>query len=210
MGWPDDFGSRTVNSGIVMSTRDRIIIAAGDCVDRLGLERSTVAAIAESAGVHRVTIYRHFADREAIIVELLDQRSAPLMQRAKAKLVGLEPFPDKLVEAFSGAVYDVRITPGLKQVMGVWNEGGSFHSAGMSERFKQRAIDVTSRYLLQAQRHGYVRTDISVDDMIQWLLDVSLILLLFKPDYELDDIRHHIRTFGLPGIQAQPDLAARD
>jgi len=38
--------------------------------------------------------------------------------------------------------------------------------------------------------------------MIQWLLDVSLILLLFKPDYELDDIRHHIRTYGLPGIQA--------
>ena len=195
-------GSRTVNSGIVVSTRDRIIFAAGDCVDRLGLERSTVAAIAESAGVHRVTIYRHFADREAIIVELLDQRSAPLMQRAKAKLVGLEPFPDKLVDAVSGAVYDVRITPGLKQVMGVWNEGGSFRSAGMSERFKQRAIYVTSRYLSQAQQQGCVRTDISVDDMIQWLLDVSLILLLFKPDYELDDIRHHIRTFGLPGIQA--------
>ena len=184
------------------STRDRIILAAGDCVDRLGLERSTVAAIAESAGVHRVTIYRHFADREAIIVELLDQRSAPLMQRAKARLIGLEPFPDKLVDAVSGAVYDVRITPGLKQVMGVWNEGGSFRSAGMSERFKQRAIYVTSRYLSQAQQQGCVRTDISVDDMIQWLLDVSLILLLFKPDYELDDIRHHIRTFGLPGIQA--------
>jgi len=190
-----------------MSTRDRIIFAAGDCVDRLGLERSTIAAIAESAGVHRVTIYRHFADREAIIVELLDQRSSPLMQRAKAKLIGLEPFPDKLVDAVSGAVYDVRITPGLKQVMGVWNEGGSFRSAGMSERFKQRAIDVTSRYLSQAQQHGYVRTDMSVADMIQWLLDVSLILLLFKPDYGLDDIRHHVRTYGLPALM--PEVASK-
>ncbi|MCV7393770.1 TetR/AcrR family transcriptional regulator [Mycobacterium paraseoulense] len=185
-----------------MSTRDRIIVAAGDCVDRLGLERCTVAAIAQSAGVHRVTVYRHFADREAIIVELLDQRSAPLLQRAKAKLVGLEPFPDKLVDAISSAVYDARITPGLKQVMGFWIEGGSFRSAGMSERLKQRAIDVTSRYLLEAQQRGYVRAVLSVEDMIQWLLDVSLILLLFKPDYDLDEIRHYVRTFALPGIQA--------
>jgi hypothetical protein len=88
--------------------------------------------------------------------------------------------------------------------MGFWNEGGSFRSAGMSERFKQRAIDVTSRYLLQAQEHGYVRTDISVGDMIQWLLDVSLILVLFKPDYELDDIRHHIRTMGCPASKPDP------
>lgn len=194
--------TRTASSGIVMSTRDRIIVAAGDCVDRLGLERCTVAAIAQSAGVHRVTVYRHFADREAIIVELLDQRSAPLLQRAKAKLVGLEPFPDKLVDAISSAVYDARITPGLKQVMGFWIEGGSFRSAGMSERLKQRAIDVTSRYLLEAQRRGYVRAVLSVEDMIQWLLDVSLILLLFKPDYDLDEIRHYVRTFALPGIQA--------
>ncbi|MGD1241499.1 TetR/AcrR family transcriptional regulator [Mycobacterium seoulense] len=194
--------TRTASSGIVMSTRDRIIVAAGDCVDRLGLERCTVAAIAQSAGVHRVTVYRHFADREAIIVELLDQRSAPLLQRAKAKLVGLEPFPDKLVDAISSAVYDARITPGLKQVMGFWIEGGSFRSAGMSERLKQRAIDVTSRYLLEAQQRGYVRAVLSVEDMIQWLLDVSLILLLFKPDYDLDEIRHYVRTFALPGIQA--------
>src|SRR5215217_8518852 len=86
-------GSRTVNSGRMMSTRDRIVFAAGDCVDRLGLERSTIAAIAESAGVHRVTIYRHFADREAIIVELLDQRSAPLMQRAKRNVLTWNRFP---------------------------------------------------------------------------------------------------------------------
>lgn len=196
--------SPATRPGIAPSTRDRIILAAGDCVDRLGLERSTVAAIAESAGVHRVTVYRHFADRESIIVELLNQRSAPLLQRAKTKLVVLEPFPDRLVDAIANAVYDVRITPGLSQVMGFWIEGGSFRSAGMSERFKQRAVDVTARHLSEAQQHGYVRTDISVEDMIQWLLDVCLLLLLFKSDYELDDIRRHIETFALPGIQSGP------
>jgi AcrR family transcriptional regulator len=183
------------------STRERILYAAGDCVDRLGLERATVAAIAESAGVHRVTVYRHFADREAIIVELLDRRSEPLMHRAKARLAGVVAFPDGLIDAMAGAVYEVRTTPGLQQVMGFWAEGGSFRSAGTSDRFLQRAVDITAPYLLQAQRAGQVRSDIAVPEMIEWLLDVCIILLLFKSHFELDDLRRHVRTFVLPGIQ---------
>lgn len=47
-------------------TRDRITEAAMNLHQTVGPARTTVSAIADAAGVQRATVYRHFADDEAI------------------------------------------------------------------------------------------------------------------------------------------------
>jgi AcrR family transcriptional regulator len=54
----------------VDSQRANILDAAERCFVRNGLEHTTVADIAEQAGVTRVTLYRYFRDRDTIAFEI--------------------------------------------------------------------------------------------------------------------------------------------
>src|SRR3546814_654746 len=48
-------------------TRLRILRATMDLHEEIGLRQTTISAIAERAGVQRLTVYRHFPDDEALI-----------------------------------------------------------------------------------------------------------------------------------------------
>jgi AcrR family transcriptional regulator len=48
-------------------TRARIVDAAMMLHERLGLAQTTIAAIAEAAGVQRLTVYRHFPDELSLL-----------------------------------------------------------------------------------------------------------------------------------------------
>jgi AcrR family transcriptional regulator len=62
--------------------RDKLVAAAEEYIDRGEIGRARVGTIAEAAGVHRVTFYRHFPDKESLVVEVLQRRAAPVLERA--------------------------------------------------------------------------------------------------------------------------------
>lgn len=48
-------------------TRRRIVEATVELHESLGMARTTISAIAEKAGVQRLTVYRHFPDERALL-----------------------------------------------------------------------------------------------------------------------------------------------
>jgi len=56
----------TKRAELVEQTRQRIVAATVHLHGTVGPARTTVAAIAEAAGVTRLTVYRHFPDDEAL------------------------------------------------------------------------------------------------------------------------------------------------
>lgn len=54
-------------------TRQRILDAAAQCFAASGFSRTTVEAIAASAGVSKALVYHHFRAKEAIFEELLER-----------------------------------------------------------------------------------------------------------------------------------------
>jgi AcrR family transcriptional regulator len=48
-------------------TRRRIVEAAVELHETVGMARTTISAIAEKAGVERLTVYRHFPDERALL-----------------------------------------------------------------------------------------------------------------------------------------------
>lgn len=63
-------------------THDRIVEATVALHEELGPARTTISAIAERAGVQRLTVYRHFPDESALIAA------------CSARWSGRMPFPD--------------------------------------------------------------------------------------------------------------------
>ncbi len=53
-------------AGAAADTRERILEAAELCFSRFGIAKTTLGDVAREAGVARVTVYRQFADKQAL------------------------------------------------------------------------------------------------------------------------------------------------
>jgi AcrR family transcriptional regulator len=179
---------------------DRLVAAAEEFIDRGEIGVATVGAIADAAGVHRVTFYRHYPDKESLIVEVLVRRSAPILDRAARNLGASGFFPDGLIETMTTAIAEARARPGLLAVLGMYPTDDVPRSAGASARFLQRAIDITAPHVAAAQKAGLLRDDLSAEEIIQWLLEACLSNLMFRPDDSIHDVRRHLFKFVVPAI----------
>ncbi len=94
-------------------TRTRLLDAAAELMAGSGLE-VPMAAIAEAAGVTRMTLYRHIGSREELLVQVLVRQSRRLTAEVAALLD--EPgraFGERLVGAMVLIVTAVRASPVL-------------------------------------------------------------------------------------------------
>ena len=55
-------------------TRERILDATESCLRRSGIRRTTVAAVAEEAGISRAYLYRFFPDKPTLVSAALIRR----------------------------------------------------------------------------------------------------------------------------------------
>ena len=79
-----------VDYGTVASTtRDRLLAAAREVIEEGGYAAASVAAIADRAGVAAGTLYRHFASKEELFVEVfrsVGEREEQAMRAAAAEM----------------------------------------------------------------------------------------------------------------------------
>lgn len=69
-------GSKEPGAGVtapIPRPRERILAAAADLFYRHGIRAVGVEAIAEAAGTNKMTLYRHFASKDALVAEYLRQ-----------------------------------------------------------------------------------------------------------------------------------------
>lgn len=78
--------------------RDRIVAAGLICVNRLGVRKTTMEDIAAQAGMSRPSVYRHFGDRDQLLVELVSAQSHALVPRAHTYIGRQTTLADQLVE----------------------------------------------------------------------------------------------------------------
>jgi AcrR family transcriptional regulator len=88
------------------ATSREILAAAEQVFAELGLERASMAQIAERAGVAVGTLYNRFKDREALLEALLFERRADLLSKLDTQIASLSQagFREQL-EGFMGTLF---------------------------------------------------------------------------------------------------------
>ncbi len=89
----------------VADTRDRILTSAREVLEENGMAGFTIDAVADRAGVARMTVYYQFKSKAALLDTLLDALAAGgLVDRLHATMAGRDPFEalTEFIAAFVG------------------------------------------------------------------------------------------------------------
>jgi AcrR family transcriptional regulator len=95
------------------ATRERILAAAIEVITEEGIGASNVA-IAERAGLTRMTLYRHFGSHDELLVALLLHESARLVPGLQVRLENRRRrFPRRVADAITFLVDEIPANPVL-------------------------------------------------------------------------------------------------
>lgn len=144
-------------------TRGRLLAAAEELYARAGYERSSMAEVAERAGVGVGTLYHHFPDKRALLLELVDDWGDRELERTRR---------DFDFERYLGPDPRGAIADDLRRRYEELRRGGSFHLVLLElaerdpevrqrlQRIQQVAVERLRQLVLLGQSRGVMRRDV--------------------------------------------------
>jgi AcrR family transcriptional regulator len=101
----------------VTSTTDRILDSAYDEVLHFGVKGASVERIAKRAGIARITIYRRFASKEALLVAVAAREAERLFEKVDGIIEAQPTIEDQIVEGFAAVFYEFREHPIVQRTL---------------------------------------------------------------------------------------------
>jgi AcrR family transcriptional regulator len=126
--------------------RRREIVAAFErCIGRHGLAASSVARVAETAGLQRTLVFHYFGDRQALLDALVDYQVDSHEQALQESLAGVAPGErlERLLDYFFGGRFYDRFPEAAQ----VWMELVAI--AGRDRHLRSRLATLWQRWLAE-------------------------------------------------------------
>lgn len=92
-------------------TRARILDAAYDQFCRMGIQRSTMEDVARRAGVSRITVYRRFATKDALVEHVVRREFRRYFDQFLVDIERAETAADRVVVGFVSSLGAIRRNP---------------------------------------------------------------------------------------------------
>lgn len=99
-------------------TARRILDAALEQFTVFGLRRSSMDDVAKRAGVSRVTVYRRFGTKDALVEQTLLRENSRFFQRLDQAVAALPTMEERVVEGFVVALRHTRAHPSSEDCCG--------------------------------------------------------------------------------------------
>lgn len=181
--------------------REHFLLAAETCFERYGVAKTTMDDIAKVAGVSRPTVYRHFDDRDSLILAVVMRRARTLIGLAQEFMRRQETFGDQLVEGLLYMVNTGREDPYVRMLVSPESMELANQVLGASAATVEFTYEMLEPILKEAVERGELRDDLDFRAIATWLTSVALILV-GRQDIAADIAaqREMLRTFLLPAF----------
>jgi len=164
-----------------------ILDAAGRCFAANGVRGTSIADIARAAGCSRPTVYRYFADRDALVTAFVHRAARTLAAEALAAVGSIDDPGEVLVTAVLAVVDGVRADP----MLAAWFGEGAAGDAG----------EAASSLVIESLATAFLGdpADDDVRARARWLVRITLSLLA-APGRDADDERRQLERFVVPVV----------
>ena len=181
------------------AARERLLDAAVRCVARGGMPGANIAAVAAEAGVSRPTVYRYFADQQALVEATLLHAARDLTERLGARLRQLSAPAEMAVEAVCFVLREIPREPVLGAM---WTE--AVLDARAVAMITRRPVLDWSRNALQDLVRAAGWSAAAADEAVEVMLRM-LLSLLAAPEPRRSDAA--LRAFLMRRLVPALDLS---
>ncbi len=179
--------------------QQEILQAAGTILTEEGIEQLTIKNLASRVGIVESALYRHFANKEAILIALLQE----LFEHLEAIFTEIQQDPsaspmDKIRQILTGHFEFLAHHPHF--LVAVFSEGLHSYSVDIQSRiFNVMNLMKTSliRWIEQAQLAGQARTDLSPEMIARTCMGSMRLLFL---EWRMDGFKIDIQSKGVQQI----------
>jgi AcrR family transcriptional regulator len=181
--------------------RERILAAAERCFDRHGVRKTTIDDIASEVGLSRPSVYRYFADRDDLLLELITRHGRALIDRAHKSISRQSSLPDQIVENLLYVAEHARQDPLTRIVIDpdATSLGRRMITSGASETCRAELWDP---FLDAAVANNELPRGLSRAEIHLWLGGLATMLMRGLEDGEADLKRYRsiLRRFVAPAF----------
>ena len=200
------FSGRRSTTSLPLDSDDaktHLVEAALACFVRFGIEKTTMDDIAREANVSRPMIYRHFTDRDSLIMSVIIARARLLIAEVRHFIADQTTFEDELVEGLLRLVELGRSDPYVRLLVQPDSMGVAAKVIGTSETAVDLTAEIWDGVLAAAQERGDLDPGRDRREMCRWLLFVQLLFVgrLDLVPGDLDAHRRMLAEFVLPAFR---------
>lgn len=178
------------------AAQTRLLEAAARCIVRDGPGSASISSVAAEAGVSRPTVYRYFADWQALLRETSLQAHRVLARDLAAHIEGMESAGPMAVEAFVFLLREKEKRPLLRAL---WH-ATTIDSVLLAESTEADAVDLAGQALAPlVKAAGWSKAESA--ETIEWMLRVLLSLLVAPGRVRSEaELRSMLERFLIPSL----------
>jgi AcrR family transcriptional regulator len=181
--------------------RERILAAAERCVDRHGIRKTTMDDVACEIGLSRPSVYRYFADRDDLLIELITRHGRALRDRAHKTISRQSSLPDQIIESLLYIADHGRRDPLTRHLIDPDSTalGRRMIASGTSEMLRAELWDP---YLDAAVANNELPPGLPRSDIYLWIGNVTVMVMrgLDDGDGDLKRYRSILRRLIAPAF----------
>ncbi|KBZ61148.1 TetR family transcriptional regulator [Mycobacterium marseillense] len=182
-------------SGDDGTVRDRLIRAADKEITARGTSGVQMEVVAKIAGVSRATAFRQLGSVSEMLVQVALLRARRHVAAVEALMATKTGVFAKVEAALVYTAQELPSDPSISALI-------AQHAASVHDpRVHQVAMDAMGPVLAEGQRHSQIRTDIGIDEMVDFLVEQTY-LAAEEIDRSEDEVRRRFRHFVIPGLAA--------
>jgi AcrR family transcriptional regulator len=190
--------------GAPVETRELILRAAEACIRRWGIRRFSMNDVAERAGVSRMSVYRHFADRDALVLAVLERLADQTVEVATPRVLRRRTLAAQVAEAASHVrSLDAELDLGLGVRPGEGEQAAL--ALAHTQHILNRWIEFWIPRLDEARERGEVRADLDLRQAAEWIMRMMISLVTIPSlVVDLDDpeaVRRFVRDHIVRGFR---------
>ncbi|WP_106400249.1 TetR/AcrR family transcriptional regulator [Actinocorallia populi] len=186
-------------------SRVRVLDAAYEQFCRMGIQRSTMEDVARRAGVSRITVYRRFSTKDALIEQVVRREFRRYFDRFLEEISQAETVADRVVLGFVSSLRVIRGNPLIGGLIATEPDLVVPSMISDGGRTLATVRQFVAGQLRHEQRAGTVSADLDVDFVAEMMVRVSASFLAIPSLLlDLDDdeqLAAVARRFLVPMLQ---------
>jgi len=144
-------------------TRERLLDAATETLNRVGIQGATTREIAWRAGVNEVTLFRHFKSKEQLLRAVLQRglaAEAAILDEHSSWKENLRESLEKYARQYQSLLHKNKDFAGVFLAeRHLWPKSMQAMIANVIRRVRERSVSI----LADAQKAGVVRSDLNIE-----------------------------------------------